>query len=395
MSTFKPNYSARRRSEAYAPQSGAGAGTTLISAKQQEWIKSLCEMKRVAMPSLTGVDSKGASEIIQKLQALPNWREASQAQINKIISRCKDMALDIPEMGGLSMSKAGKWIEFLDNKWNTEFANRVTQKQIDMMNKMVICPDIDSSELMEIPQELWDKLDEAEMDLSIALSGQIAENIETAEKAVTLAKEAIDKHAESFEIEKVTKQIASDFIGKNQQVYYKWVGTRLSDGQKSLINNLLTRMGNPELEENVLMQFSREQADEYIDQLQKEMGDSSLKGFGDQAQMMMEVPEEWGGKGKEDRIPQTGCVWLREQWEVCIHALYATVGQQAEVEVIEATEQYKALEELISFLSGEGIDDIAIIGCLSTMMKNEDAIELLQDMRADAQAEVQGEEMQW
>lgn len=378
------NYNARKRNEGYNPASGSNVHQMMATQRQKEWITQLCEMKRVVCPNFDNMTQTEATEKIAVLQKMQNWREASEAQINRIISRCKDMGLDIPDMTGLGMAKASKWIEFLNHKWETEFANRVTQKQIEMIQKMCVCPDINNGELYNIPDEVWEKYDDKEMNLQIALSSQNEELIKNAMEELEAVKNEIEQFEANFKLEAITKQVASEFIGKNQATYYKWMSTRASDGQKDLINQLLRRMGNPELEEAVLMQFSRETADEYLKQLQTEMGDTSLHHFGNEAQEL-DVPDVWAKKAEMSKIRDIE----QKEWEECVHALYATQGMQAENDILQASQKEKALDEVVDMLLDAGESKMTINTILLGIMTEDEVNEYMKRWEKATPAESQ------
>lgn len=271
------------------------------SPAQVTWYTQLCQQKQIE-PTVGWefFNSKELSDEIRRVQSLPSHVPASERQISFIKEMMNDMGINAPDLSSLSVTRATEMIERLKKAHDSFMANKPSKKQLELLANMLLCPDCNEAELIGIPDELIEEYIASKDNLTAlyavkdieigklmkkgdslagkekAKNGEAIRNTREAydreiEENIQIqlsAKKALEEYENSFDVANLSKEVVSEFIGKYQPVYRDWLRTRASEGQRNLINSLLVKNGQAELEYQQLIQYSREEATKAIAQLQ-------------------------------------------------------------------------------------------------------------------------------
>jgi len=383
-------------------QTSAPRKAGVASEKSQAYYLKVCKRKNVdPIKNYELLSQNNLSEIIKKTQALEDFFPATDGQKEAVKGRYVKCRMDEPDdefLDKLSVTQASSIIQKMDDYYEKHFAHIPSEKQLAFISKMMMCPDIDSSELYEVPAEILDKKDSLEKEITLNNSAVnqilnlqqdcIMENdtkrlkklqkaqkdaeavLKSLQDDMVATQKEIDEYADSFSLDKLVKQQCTEFISKNQAVFYRWNKDRASQGQRDLINKLLVRSGNPELDELNLMQFTEEQASQYISQLQAE----GMQKFGS------EIEPEYEDIDRDINFPKTFADAqdaYHENITDVVYKLCAILGQNADNNPIFASENFDSeLIDLIGLAHAFSTKE-HLIELLAPVMQEEDVVKIL------------------
>lgn len=313
---------------------------------------SLCLEKGVQPVHTEEATHAEVQATIEELRKLPNFRPASEAQINHIKNRTIDLELPMIEKK-MSMLEASELIQKLDTMFVARgLDKRVSVKQLELLEKMSKCPDIPlftihlSAEMLHRGDELQAAYDLALHNLNVGKGTE--ETLLLLEDEMKLFQAECIAYTEGKDLRKLDKDLASEFISAYQKVYYAWQNSRASEGQRALLKTLSARTGEA-FSDDMLLQYSSAEANKMIDQLQKEMGRTYPSTLEPEALTIKK-----GGKNAEE---------AREISEAelhgAIHSLYASIGQEADADTLHRA-SFSEIIDLVSLLPIYGIDEEAV-----------------------------------
>ena len=224
-----------------------------VSPKQIAIYVKLCTEKRVQLnPNYKALDGRKGGSMdreIQRLIKLPTIVPPSPAQIDLLKDICGRLNCEIPAYTHLTGGRGGTFSNLIGElieleKEMTKVAPP-TDKQLETILEMYFCPDVDFSDLHE--------------SYGITYTGAQGEKMLWTRPSQEAILDSI--------LELVTFEMASNFIYKFQLDFYKWKTSRLSDGQMKRIAKLQESSGMKAMETHQLLQFSKEQANTYINDL--------------------------------------------------------------------------------------------------------------------------------
>lgn len=241
-----------------------------VSDSQIKMYTKLCVEKRVQMNplyrSFDGRKGGAMDKAIQELIKLPTIKAPSEGQITMLQDLCLRNEWTIPEYHHLTGGRDGSFSKMLGELMNLEKELRSvqppTEKQIETILNMYFCPDVDMSDLHE---------DYAVKYSQASSTGKV---IWTRPSQETVAETVASL---------VTYQEASAFIYKFQLEFYKWTNTRCTAGQMDKMRRLQEQCKMQPMEDYQLMQFDKEGADRYINNMNMVRRDADLVKFPQEA----------------------------------------------------------------------------------------------------------------
>lgn len=252
--------------------------------KQKKFLVDLIKQKNspIKIEDVVTMSYQEADMAIKKLLETKKIFSISSAQEVKILQLCEELNLPVPDTSRLEGGKEGtgsKTIQkLLKLKEINSLKTGVTEKQEKHIKKMMVCPDL-----------------------------------------------------EVFEGK--TKKDAEKWIKTNTMKYDGWLTTRATPAKRKFINTLRLRVGDPELQECELIQFSDTLATKYINQLKKELYKK----------------DEVINRYKEKHVSDQECRSILNSSEIskkqhedliqCIYALYKSIGQEAEDDLLHASDK--------------------------------------------------------
>jgi len=280
--------------KASAPKDKTGKSVPMASNAQIVKYENDCKYKSVEPVDGYKLMTKTAiSAEITRIKSIVKSYPMSIGQRNRLTWLFEHCKLSTPEnFDNWDSTHASDAIEQGNAYYDKNFAHLPTTNQLELIHSMFTCPDVNKAELMMIPIKIGEELLALQTTLAslyevevIAIS-EAQNNIKGANKtyqevrtniALTLEEiKSMNQGIETLELEydesNLTKDTCSEFISKYQQTYRHWLSDRASEGQRGLINSMLKRSGNPELPYEAIIQFSRNYASNYINQLQAEGG---------------------------------------------------------------------------------------------------------------------------
>lgn len=347
----------------------------------------LCNQKSVDInPHHTEWTVNQMSEEINKLLSMKKVVLASQKQIDTIVKLSQQLGMPEPNVDALAklpINKASEMIELLIKKTNQ--SDKPTEKQLQMLADMFKCPDVIITDLIPVHPTLIKELDELTVAHKKALENKTKKTVYNGEVTtlkeiqdqIVKTKSDIEKFIVNFDLSTLTKQEVGNFIQDYSEVFYAWRDSRCSPAQKEFIRTLQQRLatingwsvnideipanidGSPMYDINTpvkdeviltgehiltddeLEQFSKDQASQLIDMLQKELRNKELDKVSDNepeiddniARSLVDITK--ANEKEQEKIHNM------------IHSLYAVLGQEADEEILTATDLTKPLTDLI------------------------------------------------
>lgn len=354
---------------------------------QIKFYKDLCNQKSVDInPHHTEWTIQEMSEEINKLLKMKKVVRASQKQIDTIVKLSQQLGMPEPNVDVISklpIDKASDMIEKLIARTNAD--DKPTEKQLQMLADMFKCPDVIITDLIPVHPTLIRELDELTVLHKKALNNKTKTTtynnkkitLKEIQDEIVKTKKHIEKTIVNFDLSQLTKKEVSDFIQDYSEVFYAWRDSRCTQAQKEFIRTLQERLatinnwsinmneipagidgkplyeinspvkdeviltGEHLLTDDELEQFSKDQASQLIDMLQKELRNKELDKVSDNepeiddniARSLVDITK--ANEKEQERIYNM------------IHSLYAVLGQEAEEEVLAATDLTKPLTDLI------------------------------------------------
>lgn len=279
------------------------------SAGQIKFYTDLCTQRSLKPLDLSSMSFEDADKFIKKLLSQPSVRLAAPSQIELIVRKIdalnkKGVKISVTQdqlsklTGGVGGS-ADKWIKRLielEKENNLNSGDIPTDKQIEFLVSMFFCPDVafeehNISRRINLENGMWRQPTPLEFAQEIVLN--------------------------------MDKQQCNKFIDKYRGTFYTWKKTRISEGQMNHIRTLESRLSTMTSSKSVemsiddegnlvevtsgksevavtaydplsdaqLLQFSREDASNYIDMLKSELERKELYRFGEVADDSMTFEE--------------------------------------------------------------------------------------------------------
>lgn len=373
-------------------------GIKVASENTRNYYTKVCGQKNInPIKGYDQLDQTTLSTEIKRVQILPNFVSATLSQVNKLQELFSSLKMPEPKTGlaTLSINDASDMIGKLKTIFEKKYGDIPTPKQLEFIAKMLICPTVNKSDLAGTPVELLNKRDTVQADI-ITHNGMVTEIFSQKQKAIIAIESGtvieldkankkvkskikrletkyvkltaeISEYESNLDIEKITKQEASDFIGKYNPAYRAWFKDRASEDQQNLINTLLKRNGDPELTHEQLMQFDRNLATKFLNTLQAEIG---------RGKKATPIEEEYSDNS---RLPKTLNEAEEAYQEVLTNVIYtlcASMGDTAEDNPILTTSNFqKEFEDLLIMVNVYvNIDDI--ISMIAPVLPEEDVCKI-------------------
>lgn len=236
------------------PTKNNSANTRMSTPPQHKFYKDLCTQKRVTPMSDEELATKSFNELSTIIDELKDYRPVSLKQleqINKSLAKLKAVGInpdiDVSTLtGGFEGTASVVLTQLFElvNKHCPPEAMPPSDKQVEFVAKMYLCPSVDFEDL---GIERWIYLEDGMK--RRPTSEEFAQSIREAFNSSTI----------------------SDFINKNLAEFNEWLNTRIRPGQLKHILSLLSKHGGSQVDELTLFQFSQDEADAYIKQLIDEL----------------------------------------------------------------------------------------------------------------------------
>lgn len=360
----------------------------LATTKQIEAYIKACESKNVTIdPNHKNWTVKEMSEKLNELYKLQAVKFATKNQVDTIIKLSNQLGLPEPKAEVIQQfdrKKASDMIGKLLAKVRAIENTRPTEQQLAIIAEMMSCPDVIITELIPVHPTLLKELEE----FTILYKKMTYEGLKKAEykgepitleeviQAIIKTKGDIEKQILSFDLTKLNRQDVFNFIGKYKQAFYDWKDSRCTERQRERIRQLQERLaelsswatdmdtipvdidgspleinscvkdefiftGQHILTDEELIQFSKDQASQFIQQLEKELRDKELRYVTNNE---AEIPDDVARSVLDiSQIAQKE----QEKLTELMYTLYAMIGQEAETEIINATNIGEHLKDLI------------------------------------------------
>lgn len=233
--------------------------------------ETMCKQRRVEFDESRCTNYADAKAYQDELRTIPFWKPATENQIAAFKNLAEQLeGYSEPDWANTSIQEASDLIvALLETLKNTP--RKASEKQINLIKEMQLCPD-----------------------------------------CYTVS---------SDELDNMSTEDASEYIGKFRRVYYAWKATRPDDAMINRILKVAENMGSP-LTYAAVIQFSKIGAEEYYKQLCHELSEAVWK--------ETTLEPEYEGRDA-DTYKET----YDEEYET-LKALYcrlfAAIGQQVEEE---------------------------------------------------------------
>lgn len=273
------------------------------SAGQQKYYTDLCAQKGVEVDTDTLASGQMISVAIKTMLAMKTVGTAmkmpSDKQIARIKEQCEIMGMKEPDYTKLDGSYNGSASQLIQklSELVKDKPVPLTEKQYETIIKYTLCPAVEGI------------------------------NVE--------------------EVSKMTKQEASELIGKYQNEYAVWIKTRLSTEQFNKIEKLMNLM-DTEIRYESIIQLDTESASKYIDQLQFEY---AAYAKGEWQTTTLEAEEMRGIKTRDEEKDPDGFLQVRG----LMARLYAALGQELDDDTMDNLDLDK-IKDLIQLVRLYGID---------------------------------------
>ena len=273
------------------------------SAGQQKYYTDLCAQKGVEIDTdvlASGVSiSMAIKELLTKKTVGVALKMPSDKQIARIKEQCEIMGMKEPDYTKLDGSYNGSASQLIQklSELVKDKPVPLTEKQYETLIKYTLCPAVQGIDVTEV--------------------------------------------------EKMTKQEASELIGKFQGEYAVWIKSRLSTEQFNKIEKLMNLMDS-EIRYESIIQLDTEAASKYIDQLQFEY---TAYAKGEWQKTTLEAEEMRGIKTKDEEKDPDGFMQIRG----LMARLYAAIGQELDEETMENLDLDK-IKDLVDLVRLYGID---------------------------------------
>jgi hypothetical protein len=273
-------------------KSNSNEGTTKkCTQSQKDLYLNLCNRKNQPVAeNYEDFSITQMSDEITRLNAIKQVKLATSKQIDTILDLVNRLGIKTPDTSKLSISDASNLISSLIALDKKNRNGKPSEQQLKFVADMQICPDVPG----------------------------ISEQ----------------------ELSTMSKLEVSEYIEAYKGAFYEWKSSRLTPEQASFIRELQKRIGDYEMSDAELIQFSKETANQYISQLQRELKDKTS------------IPQEpTVDDVRKAKTQAEAAEKNAENLIEMIHNLYAVIGQEAEDDVLFETENEEDIHNLINLVN--------------------------------------------
>lgn len=285
----------------------------MATDKQINYIKNLCDKKGVEYSEQFIISQKTITAVIEKLKTIADIVkviEPSESQLTLIDQYAETLGITVDKEGltGEKGGSASQLIQELKEKVGKEKENLhtiipATPKQKELIKNMQISVDI------------------------------------YAETGYTMTNE---------DIEGLNISEASEYLGKYLTTYYNWQRNCPTESQIEQIQKALDKLESP-MEYETIINIPKRMASRYIEQLYKELNDRIWKEWTLEPEEMRGIKTMEDSKNTKEEISQ----------KTIIHSLYASIGQEAEVESLSWID-FLELADFVAETLGQNLSDVLI-----------------------------------
>lgn len=254
---------------------------------QKDLYLNLCDRKNQPVAeNFADFSIMQMSDEITRLNAIKQVKLATPKQIDTILDLVNRLGIKAPDTSKLSISDASNLISSLIALDKKNRSGKPSEQQLKFVADMQICPDVP----------------------------------------------AVD-------IDDMSKLEVSQYIEAYKGAFYDWKSSRLTPDQANFIKTLQERLGDKVMSDIELIQFSKDTANQYISQLQKELKDKTS------------IPQEPTVDDVRKAKTQVEAVEKNaENLIEMLHNLYAVIGQEAEDDILFETENEEDIHDLINLV---------------------------------------------
>lgn len=376
-------------------ETGEKENVRMSTARQAQFYIDLCRQKGQKVDETH--KSWTYDEMSSKISELLSMKKiitATEKQINKIKELSERLGMPQPKdevLRKMPIDQASALISKLIKK-DKEENSTPSEAQLKMLVDMFICPDVNPLDIIPVHptlikekktlQLLNKRMLENKVDKVKDNNGNIYTLKEIQDELVKKNKEIKNK-INTFDLTTLDKTKVGNFIQDNRKRFYEWKNERCTKEQRDFIRTLQERLATiykwstnlDEISSNIdgtptnevhstvtdeviltgqhiltdleLIQFSKDQASELIDMLQKEINNKELTKFQEEAYQV-----------DDRKITDLAQLGEEEQEKIMdmFHKLYALIGQEAEDSILQSNidETLKELIELCSIYAEKG-----------------------------------------